>query len=557
MSRKADEKVSIIPLGGVGEIGKNMFVIRYRDDIIVIDCGLMFPEEEMLGVDFVIPDISYLKEHQDKIRGIFITHGHEDHIGALPFVLRELSVPVYGPRLALALVEARLKERNQSFPVAPVYVTAGQKVRVGPFEIEFIHVNHSISDVLAMAITTPAGVIIHTADFKFDQTPIDGVVTDYHTFAEYGSRGVLVLMSDSTNAERPGYTLSERQVWQAFDDAFRAAPGRIIVATFSSNIHRIQQVIDAAHNYSRKLCMLGRSMVNVAKTASELGYLSIPDGILVSEDELNKHNDDRMVLLSTGSQGEPMAALSRMAMGSHRSVSIKRGDTVIISASPIPGNERSVGAIINRLFKLGAEVIYEAVSGVHVSGHASQEELKLMINLTRPRYFIPIHGEYRHLVKHARLAREVGIPEERIFIPEIGSVLEFDSESGRVAGQVSSGTVMVDGLGVGDVGNIVLRDRRQLSQDGIVVVIVAVDKETGVMLGTPEVITRGFVYVRESEEFIEAAREFVKRVLTQRRSGRIPTDWQSLRGVIRDSLASYFYERTQRQPMILPVIVEV
>jgi len=557
MSRKADEKVSIIPLGGVGEIGKNMFVVRYRDDIIVIDCGLMFPEEEMLGVDFVIPDISYLKEHQDKIRGIFITHGHEDHIGALPFVLRELSVPVYGPRLALALVEARLKERNQSFPVAPVYVTAGQKVRVGPFEIEFIHVNHSISDVLAMAITTPAGVIIHTADFKFDQTPIDGVVTDYHTFAEYGSRGVLVLMSDSTNAERPGYTLSERQVWQAFDDAFRAAPGRIIVATFSSNIHRIQQVIDAAHNYGRKLCMLGRSMVNVAKTASELGYLSIPDGILVSEDELNKHNDDRMVLLSTGSQGEPMAALSRMAMGSHRSVSIKRGDTVIISASPIPGNERSVGAIINRLFKLGAEVIYEAVSGVHVSGHASQEELKLMINLTRPRYFIPIHGEYRHLVKHARLAREVGIPEERIFIPEIGSVLEFDSESGRVAGQVSSGTVMVDGLGVGDVGNIVLRDRRQLSQDGIVVVIVAVDKETGVMLGTPEVITRGFVYVRESEEFIEAAREFVKRILTQRRSGRIPTDWQSLRGVIRDSLASYFYERTQRQPMILPVIVEV
>lgn len=557
MSEARDEKVSIIPLGGVGEIGKNMFVIRYRDDIIVIDSGLMFPEDEMLGVDFVIPDISYLREHRDKIRGIFVTHGHEDHIGALPFVLRELSVPVYGPRLALALVEARLKEKNQHFPVDPVYVTAGQKVKCGPFEVEFIHVNHSISDVLAMAVTTPAGVIIHTADFKFDQTPIDGVVTDYHTFAEYGSKGVLVLMSDSTNAERPGYTLSERQVWQAFDDAFRAAPGRIIVATFSSNIHRIQQVVDAAHHYGRKLCMLGRSMVNVARTASELGYLSIPDGILVSEEELQKHDESRMVLLSTGSQGEPMAALSRMAMGSHRSVAIKRGDTVIISASPIPGNEKSVGANINRLFKLGAEVIYEAVSGVHVSGHASQEELKLMMNLTRPKYFIPIHGEYRHLVKHARLAREIGIPEDRIFIPEIGSVLEFDSGSGRVAGQVSGGMVIVDGLGVGDVGNVVLRDRRQLSQDGIVVVIVAVDKATGAMLGTPEVITRGFVYVRESEEFIDATREHVKNVLRQRTSGKASPDWQSLRGAVKDSLASYFYEKTRRQPMILPVVVEV
>jgi ribonuclease J len=557
MTETRDGKVSIIPLGGIGEIGKNMFVIRYRDDIIVIDSGLMFPEEEMLGVDFVIPDITYLKENQDKIRGIFITHGHEDHIGALPYVLKELSVPVYGPRLALALVEARLKERNQRFPVEPTCVTAGQIVKCGPFEVEFIHVNHSISDVLAMAVTTPAGIIIHTADFKFDQTPIDGATTDYHKFAEYGAKGVLVLLSDSTNAERPGYTLSERQVGEAFDDTFRTAPGRIVVATFASNIHRIQQVIDAAHHHGRKVCLLGRSMVNVAKIASDLGYLTIPDGTLVPEEELNRHDDSRMVLLSTGSQGEPMAALSRMAMGSHRSVAIKRGDTVIISASPIPGNEKSVAANINRLFKLGAEVIYEAFSGVHVSGHASQEELKLMMNLTRPRYFMPIHGEYRHLVKHARLARELGIPEDRIFIAEIGSVLEFDSKSGVVAGQVQSGTVLVDGLGVGDVGNVVLRDRRQLSQDGIVVVIVAVDKATGSMLGTPEVITRGFVYVRESEEFIEAAREYLKRVLVQRRGSKAGADWQVLKGVIKDSLASYFYEKTQREPMILPAVVEV
>lgn len=557
MTETRDGKVSIIPLGGIGEIGKNMFVIRYRDDIIVIDSGLMFPEEEMLGVDFVIPDITYLKENQDKIRGIFITHGHEDHIGALPYVLKELSVPVYGPRLALALVEARLKERNQRFPVEPTCVTAGQIVKCGPFEVEFIHVNHSISDVLAMAVTTPAGIIIHTADFKFDQTPIDGATTDYHKFAEYGAKGVLVLLSDSTNAERPGYTLSERQVGEAFDDTFRTAPGRIVVATFASNIHRIQQVIDAAHHHGRKVCLLGRSMVNVAKIASDLGYLTIPDGTLVPEEELNRHDDSRMVLLSTGSQGEPMAALSRMAMGSHRSVAIKRGDTVIISASPIPGNEKSVAANINRLFRLGAEVIYEAFSGVHVSGHASQEELKLMMNLTRPRYFMPIHGEYRHLVKHARLARELGIPEDRIFIAEIGSVLEFDSKSGVVAGQVQSGTVLVDGLGVGDVGNVVLRDRRQLSQDGIVVVIVAVDKATGSMLGTPEVITRGFVYVRESEEFIEAAREYLKRVLVQRRGSKAGADWQVLKGVIKDSLASYFYEKTQREPMILPAVVEV
>ena len=510
MTQGGREKVAVIPLGGIGEIGKNMFVIKYRKDMIIIDCGLMFPEEEMLGVDFVIPDISYLKEHVDEIRGIFITHGHEDHIGALPYVLKELPVPVYGPRLALALVEEKLKERNQRFPKEPVCVAAGQKIATGPFEIEFIRVNHSISDVLAMAVTTPAGVIIHTADFKFDQTPIDGAVTDYRKFAEYGTKGVLVLLSDSTNAERPGYTLSERQVGEAFDEAFRTASGRIVVATFASNTHRIQQVIDAAYHHGRKVCLLGRSMVNVVRIASELGYLSIPGGILVSEDEMQRIPDDSMVLLSTGSQGEPMAALSRMAMASHRSVAIKRGDTVIISASTVPGNEKLVAANINRLFKLGAEVIYEAFSGVHVSGHGSQEELKLMINLTRPRYFIPIHGEYRHLVKHARLAREVGIPEDRVFIPEIGSVLEFDSESGALAGQVSGGSVLVDGLGVGDVGNVVLRDRRQLSQDGIVVVIVAIDKATGAVLGAPEVITRGFVYVRESR-FIEATNTVTSR----------------------------------------------
>lgn len=466
-------------------------------------------------------------------------------------------MPVYGPRLALALVEEKLKERSQHFPIEPVCVSAGQKISTGPFEIEFIRVNHSISDVLAMAVTTPAGVIIHTADFKFDQTPIDGDITDYRKFAEYGTKGVLVLLSDSTNAERPGYTLSERQVGEAFDEAFRTASGRIVVATFASNIHRIQQVIDAAHHHGRKVCLLGRSMVNVARIASELGYLSIPSGTLVSEEELQRFPDDKIVLLSTGSQGEPMAALSRMATASHRSVAIKRGDTVIISASPVPGNEKMVAANINRLFKLGAEVIYEAFSGVHVSGHGSQEELKLMINLTRPRYFIPIHGEYRHLVKHARLAQEVGIPEDRIFIPEIGSVLEFDSESGVVAGRIPGGAVLVDGLGVGDVGNVVLRDRRQLSQDGIVVVIVAIDKATGCVLGSPEVITRGFVYVRESEEFIEATKEHVSRSLAESCGGSTVSDWQATKAAVRDSLASYFYEKTQRQPMILPVIVQI
>lgn len=550
------DSVLLIPLGGVGEIGKNMMAIEYNHEILVIDAGLMFPEEEMLGIDIVIPDLTYLLEHASQVKGIVLTHGHEDHIGALPYVLKQLPVPVYGTRLTLGLAEGKLLEHGMEKAVPLFPVRAGEERQIGSFKVDFINVNHSIADVVALAIHTPVGTIVHTADFKFDHTPVDGAVSDFHKFAELGDQGVLVLLSDSTNVERPGYTPSERALGENFEEFFRQSHGRVIVATFASNIHRVQQIVDAAAAHGRKVAFAGRSMVNVARIAMDLGYLQIPPAMLVDLDDVDLLPADRIALITTGSQGEPMSALARMANADHRRVSIVPGDTVIISASAIPGNEKLVARTINYLFKQGARVIYEAVSGVHVSGHASQEELKLMLNLTRPKFFIPIHGEYRHLVQHAGLAAEVCVPSENIFIPENGDVLEFTAETGRVSGKVTAGQVFVDGLGVGDVGHVVLRDRRQLSQDGILIVAVSVDKETGALLAGPEVITRGFVYVKESEALLEEARERVRQTY-QRCQDQHGADWNPVKTAIREDLARHLYERTKRRPMILPMVMEV
>ena len=552
---KLPQKIQIIPLGGLGEIGKNMTVIRYGDEIIVIDSGLMFPEDDMLGIDLVIPDIAYLLDNRDLIRAIVLTHGHEDHIGALPYVLKQLNVPVYGTRLTLGILEGRLKENNIS-PNSLIPIKPGDQIELGPFKIGFIRVSHSIADSVALSIKTPIGTIVHTGDFKLDQTPIDGKVTDFHKFAELGDQGVLVLLADSTNAERPGYTLSEKSVGITFDETFRNARERIIIATFSSNVHRIQQAIDTACKYKRKVAVLGRSMVNVVNIALELGYLTVPEGVLIDIDEINNYPSSGIVIVTTGSQGEPMSALTRMAMSDHRKVEIIPGDTVIISATPIPGNEKLVSRTVDFLFRQGAEVVYEAASGIHVSGHASQEELKLMHNLIRPKFFIPVHGEFRHLKKHAKLAQELGLPKENIFVAENGQVLEFTAEKGAIAGKITAGNILVDGLGVGDVGNIVLRDRRQLSQDGILIVVVTMDKQRGCVLAGPDIVSRGFVYVRESEQLMEEAKDKVKQALEKCELNNI-TEWASIKANVRDALGKYLYERTRRRPMILPIIMEV
>ncbi|NLJ87097.1 MAG: ribonuclease J [Firmicutes bacterium] len=545
-----------MPLGGLGEIGKNMMVLEYEDDIIVIDAGVMFPEDDMPGIDLVIPDITYLKENKDRVKAIFLSHGHEDHIGAVPYVLQVLDAPIYGTRLTLGLLRGKLEEHGLSSSAELKEVRAGGRVSVGIFEVEFIHVNHSIADVVAIAVHTPLGCIIYCSDFKLDQTPIDGRVMDLHKFAELGQKGVLLLMSDSTNAERPGYTLSERVVGGAFNEAFEEAKGRILVATFASNIHRIQQIIDAAATYNRKIGVIGRSMVNNVSIAAELGYLQIPPGIMVDLDALEKYPPERVVIITTGSQGEPMAALTRMAMAEHRRIDIMPGDTVIISAMPIPGNEKLVGKTINHLFRQGAKVIYQAVSGIHVSGHASQEELKLLLNLCRPKYFMPVHGEYRMLVRHAELAEQVGLSKDRILLCEIGDVIEITRKGVNKAGRVPSGQVLVDGLGVGDVGNIVLRDRRQLAQDGILIVVITIDKQTGAVIAGPDIISRGFVYMRESEKLIDEARDEVKRILKICEAENV-TEWGVLKGSVKDGLTQLLYQKTKRRPMIMPIIMEV
>ena len=545
---KFQNKVQIIPLGGLGEIGKNMTAFRYGDDMILIDAGLMFPEDDMLGIDLVIPDISYLIENQDKLKGIFLTHGHEDHIGALPYVMKQIDCPVYGTALTLGILEGRLKENGVSSENCRI-IKPGDKITAGAFKLDFIRVNHSIPDAIAIAINTPIGTIIHTGDFKIDHTPVDGQVTEFNKFAEYGDRGVLALLADSTNAERPGFTPSEKMVGKTFDDEFRYAKNRIIVATFSSNVHRIQQVIDAALQYDRKVAVIGRSMVNVVNIAKELGYLKAPEGEIIDIDETHNYTPDKIVIITTGSQGEPMSALTRMAMNDHKKVDIMPGDTVIISATPIPGNEKLVSRTIDHLYKLGADVIYEKSNGVHVSGHASQEEIKLMHNLVRPKFFIPVHGEFRHLIKHANLAQSLGMPKENIVIAENGSVIELTKNSIGINGKV-------DGLGVGDVGNIVLRDRRQLSQDGIMIVVVTIDKENCHVVSGPDIVSRGFVYVREAEGLMDEAKDKVQLALEKCEENGV-SEWSAIKSTVRDSLGRFLYERTRRRPMILPIIMEI
>ena len=552
---KFQNKVQIIPLGGLGEIGKNMTAFRYGDDMILIDAGLMFPEDDMLGIDLVIPDISYLIENQDKLKGIFLTHGHEDHIGALPYVMKQIDCPVYGTALTLGILEGRLKENGVSSENCSI-IKPGDKITAGAFKLDFIRVNHSIPDAIAIAINTPIGTIIHTGDFKIDHTPVDGQVTEFNKFAEYGDRGVLALLADSTNAERPGFTPSEKMVGKTFDDEFRYAKNRIIVATFSSNVHRIQQVIDAALKYDRKVAVIGRSMVNVVNIAKELGYLKAPEGEIIDIDETHNYTPDKIVIITTGSQGAPMSALTSMAMNDHKKVDIMPGDTVIISATPIPGNEKLVSRTIDHLYKLGADVIYEKSNGVHVSGHASQEEIKLMHNLVRPKFFIPVHGEFRHLIKHANLAQSLGMPKENIVIAENGSVIELTKNSIGINGKVPAGKVLVDGLGVGDVGNIVLRDRRQLSQDGIMIVVVTIDKENCHVVSGPDIVSRGFVYVREAEGLMDEAKDKVQLALEKCEENGV-SEWSAIKSTVRDSLGRFLYERTRRRPMILPIIMEI
>ena len=549
------QKLQIIPLGGLGEIGKNMTVVRVGDEILVIDSGLMFPEEDMLGVDLVIPDISYLLENRDMIKAIVLTHGHEDHIGALPYVLKQLNVPVYGTRLTLGILEGRLKENGVDSSNLHS-VMQGDIINVGCFSVGFIRVNHSIPDAVGLSIKTPVGMIVHTGDFKLDYTPIDGKMTDFRRFSELGNKGVLLMMADSTNAERAGHTPSESTVGASFDKAFHGARSRIIVATFSSNVHRIQQVIDTAVRYKRRVAILGRSMVNVVTISLELGYITAPEGTIIDIDEINNYRPEQIVIVTTGSQGEPMSALTRMAMSDHRKVTIVPDDTVIISATPIPGNEKLVSKTIDNLMRLGANVIYGRDKEVHVSGHASREELKLMHNLVRPKFFIPVHGEYHHLVQHAKLAQELGMAKDHIFLGENGYVFEFTKDKGQVAGKVTAGMVMVDGLGVGDVGNIVLRDRRQLSQDGILIIVVAMDRASNTVVGGPDIVSRGFVYVRESEALMDEARARVEQALERCEEEGVK-EWAAIKANVRDALGRYLFEKTRRRPMILPIIQEV
>lgn len=547
----------IIPLGGLNEIGKNMTVFECGNDMFIVDCGLAFPDSDMPGVDLVIPDFTYVEQNIDKVRGIVITHGHEDHIGGLAYLLKKVNIPVYATRLTIGLIEGKLKEHNLLSQTKLNVVTPRQTVKMGCMAVEFIHVNHSIPDAVGLAIHTPAGIVIHTGDFKVDFTPIEGGIIDLARFGELGNRGVLALMSDSTNAEKPGHTASERKVGSSFENLFAKAEGkRIIIATFASNIHRIQQIINNAVRTDRKVAVFGRSMLNVISTAMELGYLSVPERVIIDLEAMNKYPPEKIVLITTGSQGEPMSALTRMAMNEHRSVTITPMDYIIISATPIPGNEKYVTRVVNELLKAGAEVIYESMYDVHVSGHACQEELKLIMALTRPRFFIPVHGEYKHLKKSAGLANSIGIPESNIIIGSIGDVIETDGTDLRITGKVTAGRVLVDGLGVGDVGSIVLRDRKHLAEDGLIVVVATIESESGTILAGPDILSRGFVYVRESEEMMEAARDILRKTLESCLAGGV-RDWNGIKSSLRDSLSDYIYMKTKRNPMILPIIEEI
>ncbi len=551
---KNKNSVKVIPLGGLEQIGMNITAFEYEDSIIVVDCGLAFPEEEMLGVDLVIPDITYLKENADKVKGLVITHGHEDHIGAIPFALKEINMPIYATKLTMGLIENKLKEHNLLKTTRRKVIKHGQSINLGCFRIEFIKTNHSISDAAALAIYTPVGIIVHTGDFKIDYTPVFGDAIDLGRFAELGKKGVLALMCDSTNVMRKGYTPSEKTVGRTLRHLFEEYNDkRIIVATFASNVDRVQQIINCAHRKGKKVVIEGRSMVTTISTAAELGYIKIPDNTLIDIEEMRNYPDDKIVLITTGSQGETMAALSRMAASVHRKVSIKPGDVIIFSSHPIPGNEKAVSKVMNELAKMGASVIFQ---DTHVSGHACQEEIKLIYTLTKPKFSIPVHGEYRHLKAHRDLAISMGIPKENVIVMQSGDVLELNEESAEVTGQVLAQGIMVDGLGVGDVGNIVLRDRQHLSQNGIFTVVVTLDRYNGMVLAGPDIVSRGFVYVRENEELIEEAKEVVERTLDRCHQKKI-TDWNKLKNEIRDDLGSFIWKKMKRNPMILPIIVEV
>lgn len=548
-------KVRLVSLGGVGEIGKNMFVVEYEQEIVVIDGGLKFPEEDMLGVDIVIPDISYLLENKDKVSAILLTHGHEDHIGALPYILKQLPKPVYGTKLTLGLLEGKLREKGMLADCELHQIRPGMKLRVSKnIEADFFTVNHSIPDAVGICLRTPAGLVVHSGDFKIDHTPVDGQVMDFARLARYGEEGVLVALIDSTNAERPGYTQSETKVGETISEVLRLSDSRVILATFASNVHRIQQVINAAARHNRKVAVNGRSMVNVVNVALELGYLSDPHHVLTSLEEITKLPPHKVVLLTTGSQGEPMSGLSRMAKCEHRQVEIMPGDTVIFAANPIPGNEIFVSRTVDNLFRLGADVIYESVSGTHVSGHGSQEDIKMMLNLLKPTYALPVHGEYRMCIHFQKLAAAVGIPRNNVPIIKIGELWEFSAEGARHIGSVPSGQVMVDGLGIGDVGNIVLRDRKQLSQDGILVVVLALEKGQGTLLAGPDIVSRGFVYVRESEDLMAEAKTIIQQYLSEKGTRH---EWAVLKAGIRDVLGKFLYDKTRRSPMIIPIIMEI
>ena len=555
---KAEPKpIKVSFLGGLNEVGKNMTLFEYGEDMFLVDCGLAFPDQDMLGVDLVLPDFTYVERNADRIRGIVITHGHEDHIGGLPYLLKVLNVPVYGTKLTVGLIQGKLREHGLLNSASLNVINPGDVITLGGFTVEAIHVNHSIPDALGLAIRCEGGTIVHTGDFKIDTTPIDGGMMDLGRLAEIGQEGVLCLMSDSTNAERPGFTESERKVGESFETLFRkAGNNRIIVATFSSNIHRVQQIMNVAASLGRKVALVGRSLENVVSISAELGYLNIPEGIVIDINMINRYPADKLVIITTGSQGEPMSALTRMAFSDHRKVEIHPNDYVIISATPIPGNEKTVSRVVNELMKLGADVVYEKMYEVHVSGHACQEELKMIMGIVKPKYFIPVHGELKHLRKHAGLALSVGIPKENILIADNGRVAEISKKALRCTSTVPAGRVFVDGYGVGDVGSVVLRDRKHLAQDGLVIVAVCIDRESGMIVSGPDVVTRGFVYVKESEELINAAREVAVEAIEAQTDGGY-FDWNSIKASIRDEISHLMYERTKRSPMILPVIMEV
>lgn len=550
------EKLKIISLGGLNEIGKNLTVIEYGQDILMVDCGMAFPDDEMPGIDLVIPDTTYLSKNRDRIKGLLITHGHEDHIGAIPYVLRDFNVPIYGTRMAMGLLRRKLEEHRLDKKADIHFIKPHDKFKLGCFGIEAVRVNHSIADALAYAIKTPVGTIVMTGDFKIDMTPIQGDPIDLARFGELGKQGVLALLMDSTNAERPGYTMSERTVGKTFDSIFAGTKKRIIVATFASNVDRVQQIINSAVKFGRKVAVSGRSMVNMVEVASELGYISVPKGTIVDLDNIDRYPPERVVIITTGSQGEPMSALYRMAYSDHRKVEIGPGDLVVISASPIPGNEKGINNVINELYKHGVEIIHDSLRDVHVSGHACAEELKTILSLTRPKFFIPLHGEYRHLFHNKMLAEGMGIPSSNIILSDIGKVIELDEKSCRINGTVPAGRVLVDGLGVGDVGNIVLRDRKHLAQDGLIVVVVTLDKGSGFVLSGPDIVSRGFVYVREAEDLMEKVRLEAKRTLERCEENSV-TDWGAIKTKLKQSISDLLFEKTKRKPMILPIIMEI